>query len=165
VPKEEKSVTKSGKPGIILRKIFLKIDIHRFEKLYKKLEKESFDYLISDRYFYDSVINIEYLKEKNCHSCPCSARINSSRNPEDNKFTGSRIKCGMTKGIIYSDTAIYLQTNPELIMQRERKPDQGLEYLKRKEAIYSNTSNKWNLVTINGNRPPEIIFEELKTLI
>ena len=81
------------------------IDLMRFKKLLKKLEKEGFDYLVSDRYFYDSLINIAYLS------------------PLKRSFRVS----------FRTDVSIYLQSDPEIIMQRERKPDQGIEYLRKKK--------------------------------
>lgn len=143
VPKEEKSVTKSGKPGIILRKIFLKIDIHRFEKLYKKLEKEGFDYIISDRYFYDTIVNIEYL----------------------NYFLTSDVRKRLTSDFKIPDVVIYLSLNPEIIMQRDRKPDQGTEYLKVKKMLYDKLAPVWNLRIIDGNKNKEEIFEAIKKLV
>ena len=128
-PSTIKSVAKAGWLKIFLRKIALRIDLVRFKNLIAKLEKVGYDYLISDRYFYDSVVNIEYLDKNKCHSC-------ESRNPENKEITGSRIKCGMTYNIIKPAIAIYLQTSPEIIMQRERKPDQGLNYLQKKKEIY-----------------------------
>ena len=62
-PRNDKSVTKANWLQIQLRKLALGIDLCRFSKLLKKLEHDGYDYLVSDRYFYDSVINIEYL----CH--------------------------------------------------------------------------------------------------
>jgi len=152
------SVAKSGKLGILLRKIFLKIDLCRFKKLYKKLEKESFDYIVSDRYFYDSVINIEYLKNN-------FLPLEKGELKRDLKDYKSPLTPLLQRGILVPDIAFYLQTNPELIMQRERRPDQGLEYLKKKESLYSNTSNKWNLKVVDGNRNKEEIFAEIKSLI
>lgn len=134
----KKSVTKSGWLGIQLRKLFFMIDLARFRRLYDKLSKSGYDYILSDRYFYDSLINIAYLL-----------------GDKASKFN---------KGIIEPNLAIYLQTDPEVIMQRERIPDQGLEYLQKKNALYSNTSNNWNLITIDGNRSREKIFEEIKNL-
>ena len=131
-----KSNTKSGKLGILLRKIFLRIDICRFEKLVKKLEKNGYDYIVSDRYFYDSVINIEFLS--------ASAQT----------FNFQLIK--------KPDVGVYLQTDPDTIMQRERKPDQGIEYLQKKKELYDNAALTWNLKIINGNRNKEEIFEEIK---
>ena len=32
--------------------------------------------------------------------------------------------------------SFYLQTDPNIIMQRDRKPDQGLEYLQKKKELY-----------------------------
>jgi thymidylate kinase len=133
---KEKSVTKATWFQIALRKIFLRIDIRRFKCLCKKLKKENYAYLLSDRYFYDSLINIAYLeKEKD---------INSSLN------------------IPKSDLAIYLKVDPKIIMQRERFPDQGLDYLQKKEQLLVEAVETWNLMVIDGNRSENIIFEEIK---
>jgi len=49
--KEEKiAVTKANGFQIFLRKMFLKIDLCRFKKLIKKLNREQYDYLLSDSY-------------------------------------------------------------------------------------------------------------------
>jgi thymidylate kinase len=134
-----KSNVKSGKIGILLRKLFLRIDIHRFNQLIDKLEKEGFTHIISDRYFYDSIINIEYL------SLP---KIESS------EFR----KLNLRK----PDVAIYLQTDPEIIMQRQRTPDQGIEYLREKKRLYDSAIYVWKLKVIDGNKNKEEIFEEIK---
>ena len=127
-------VTKANFFQIILRRIFLMIDLMRFKKLLKKLEKEGFDYLVSDRYFYDSLINIAYLS------------------PLKRSFRVS----------FRTDVSIYLQSDPEIIMQRERKPDQGIEYLRKKKELYDEAATVWNLKIIDGNRNKEEIFEEIK---
>ena len=137
---QEKSVTKSGKLGIMLRKIFLKIDICRFRKLTKNLEKEGFDYVLTDRYFYDSVVNIEYLEG---HGGSTSERRSHLRD-------------------IKPDVAIYLETDPEIIMQRERKPDQGISYLEKKKEIFDQYAKIWNLKIIDANKSKEEIFEEVR---
>jgi thymidylate kinase len=131
----QKSVTKSNKLGLTLRKIILPIDIYRFKNSAKKLEKEGYDYVLTDRYFYDSIVNIGYLSG---NDKPTAAKI------------------------IRPDVAIYLRTDPEIIMRRERKPDQGIEYLKRKKEIYDNFAKIWNLKIIDGNRTEEDVFGEIK---
>ena len=136
---DAKSVTEANFFQIILRRIFLMIDLMRFKKLLKKLVKEGFDYLISDRYFYDSIINIEYL------SSPALKR--SFRETLKLRFR--------------PDVSIYLQSDPEIIMQRERKPDQGLEYLKKKKELYDSFALANELKIINGNKNKEEIFEEI----
>ena len=154
--KENKSITRANHFQIWLRKVFLEIDTCRFEKLTLKLEKEGHDYILTDRYFYDNIVNIEYLeKYSECHS-------RESGNLENNNITGSHIKCGMTTKIRKPNTAIYLKVDPEVIMQRERKPDQGTEYLKNKKEIYDNCAKIWNLKIIDGNRSKEEIFKEIK---
>ena len=137
---EAKSVTKAGFFKIILRRIFLMIDLLRFRFLLRKLRNEGFDFLISDRYFFDTAVNIKYLA-KNNKKLPCE------------------------RFILIPDKAIYLKTSPENIMQRERKPDQGIEYLQEKEDLYDEMAKEYNLKIVDGNRGKEEIFEEVKGFI
>lgn len=130
---EEKSVIKANWIQIQLRKMFLLIDILRFKNFIKKAE---FDYILSDRYFFDSAINIKYLSKKD-----------SSLFAE--KFIPS------------PDLKIYLDAEPAIIMQRKRVPDQGIEYLQAKRNLLENNFNKYGLTKIDGNRNPEEIFEEI----
>ncbi|MFZ2976057.1 MAG: hypothetical protein WA055_05530 [Candidatus Moraniibacteriota bacterium] len=141
---KEKSVTHANWFQIFLRKIFLKIDIYRFEKLYKKLEKEGFDYILSDRFFHDSIINIWYLENSKIENYELIENLKL-------KIENSRL--------------FYLQTDPATIMSRERKPDQGIAYLKKKKELYETKISAWNIKTINGNRNKEEIFEEIKKMI
>jgi thymidylate kinase len=134
---ESKSITTASTFQIFLRRIFLMIDIMRFKKLKNKLEKEKYDYILSDRYFHDTVINIDYLRKSNS-TLPCE------------------------KFIIKPDIAIYLNADPEKIMQRERKPDQGIEYLNAKKEIFDQKAIDWNLNIIDGNQEKEVIFIEIK---
>jgi dTMP kinase len=131
------SVTKANWLQIQLRKIALLIDVCRFNRLMRKLK---FDYIISDRYFFDTVINIEYL-------------------------SGSRIKSGMTKWIEERipkpEFAFFVKVTPETIMQRERKPDQGMEYLVAKAKLFADKIKDWNMIVLNGEKNKEEIFEEI----
>ncbi len=138
---KSKSVTKSRRLGIWFRKIALRIDIARFKRLIKKLEKQDFDYILSDRYFYDSAVNIQFLGLGGL---------------------ASKWEKWRESGFIKPNLAIYLKASPELIMRRKRVPDQGIEYLKKKELLYSDASNSWGLLTIDGNKSKEEIFEEIK---
>jgi len=135
---KERSVIKANELQIFLRKIFLQIDLVRFKKLLKKLSRENFDYLLSDRYFYDTLINIEYLSEKEIKNI---------------------------YQIIKPNISIYLQTDPDLIMQRDRKPDQGIDYLIEKKKIYDKYAQIFEMQIVNGNRSKEEIFEEILNLI
>jgi thymidylate kinase len=137
---EERSITKSSWPGIQLRKIFLPIDLWRFEKLCKKLKKESYNYILSDRYFYDSVVNIEYLSGKKLRFIP-------------------KIK--------KPDTSIYLQTDPEAIMTRSKRvPDQGLDFLKAKKKILDEKEKDWNWIILNNtHKDKHETAEEIKKIV
>lgn len=133
---ESKSVIKANIFQIALRKIFLQIDLWRFKKLHTELRNSGYDYILSDRYFYDSIINIEYLSQKSA----------------------------WTPRVQAPDSAFYMETAPELIMQRDRKPDQGLEYLKKKKELYDKYSVVWDMKIIDGNKSKEEIFENIKKL-
>jgi thymidylate kinase len=137
----EKSVTKANWPQIQLRKLFLRLDVWRFGLLCNKLSNNGYDYVLSDRYFYDSVINIKYLE----HQKPATA------SPDIN--------------IPKPDLAIYLLTDPEVIMQRERKPEQGMDYLKEKKALYDNAAGAWSLKIIDGGKNQQEVFEEIKNIL
>ena len=133
----EKSVTKATWFQITLRKIFLQIDTWRFKLLRNKLRNNGYTYILSDRYFYDSLVNIAYLECRDALQC-------------------------VSTGIPKPDLAFYLKADPEIIMQRKRVPDQGREYLQKKEMLFIIAVEKFNLIVIDGNRAENIIFEELK---
>lgn len=134
---ESQSVTKASPISIQMRKLFLKVDIGRFKTLLKKLDNDSYDYLVSDRYFYDSVVNIEYLS---------NGDYNNTAIPKP-------------------DISIYLNASPQIIMTREKIPDQGLEYLKKKKKLYDAKTSQWNWKVVDGNRDKEAIFEEIKSYV
>jgi dTMP kinase len=137
ISKTEKSVTEANWLQIQLRKIALMVDICRFKRLIKKLKV---DYIISDRYFFDSVVNINYL---------------SFRRPTSKSLCAEKF-------IPRPDFAFYIDVKPEVIMQRERKPDQGLEYLVAKEKLFSEKIKKWNMIVIDGEKNKEEIFNIIK---
>ncbi|MFA4817362.1 MAG: hypothetical protein WC608_01395 [Parcubacteria group bacterium] len=135
-----RGVVKANWLQIIMRRIFLMVDLLRFKMLVRKLRGLKYDFLLSDRYFYDTIVNIYFLRRMD-----------------------KKIRC--KNFIIKPDLAIYLSINPENIMQRERKPDQGIEYLMAKKNIFDKKFKKWNLNFIDGNQDKEAIFNELKELV
>ena len=60
----KQALTEASWLTLLLRKLILPIDLLRFHIHVQKLYKQGFDYLLSDRYFYDTLINIEYLAKK-----------------------------------------------------------------------------------------------------
>lgn len=142
--KASKKVTTGEKPGVTsanwitinLRKLAFIIDVFRFHFLKKKLIRKGYDFLITDRYFYDTVVNISYLQKRN---------------------TPSRIE----KYIPKADAAFYLKIQPESIMTRPRVPEQGLQYLKDKKKLYDMYAILWNFRVIDGSASPEALFNQL----
>lgn len=139
-----KSVTKASWTKIQLRKLALFIDLIRFKSFRKNLEKQNYDFLLSDRYFYDTLINISYLEKIS---------------------TGYALRVMGYGHIPIPNFAFYLNTSPESIMQRERVPDQGLDYLQKKKMLLDSFSKENNLTIIDGNRNKEEIFEKIMKTI
>lgn len=131
------SVTQANWLQIQMRKVFLLIDIWRFKLLYRKLTKEDFDFLLSDRYFFDTLINLEYLMKKS---------------------PGLKVE----KHIRQPDLAVYLEISPQDIMKRDRKPDQGSDYLQKKIEIFAERKTHWKMHSIDANRSKEELFSEIK---
>lgn len=132
-----KDVTGASWCKIQLRKIALFIDAFRFKSLVKKLQKNKFDYILTDRYFYDMIINISYLSKK-------------------------KYMPFFLSHIIVPDHKIYLSVDLKNIMSRDDKPAQGIEYLKEKHDLFEQYKINFDLKEINGNRNKEDVFEEIK---
>lgn len=137
---KQESVTKANWLQIQMRKIALFIDIFRFKQIIKKMKV---DYIISDRYFYDTVVNINFLS----HRCPTPTKMFAE------------------KFIPKPDVAFYLKVYPESIMQRDRMPDQGMEYLKAKEKLFEEKIKNWNMATIDGEKNKDEIFKSIIRVI
>jgi thymidylate kinase len=133
-----KSVTSASWFTIFLRKMFLIIDLIRFRFYISKLKKENCDYLLSDRYFYDSIMNIEYLQSSNFNFISYLSSL-----------------------IPHPNYAFYFDADPEKIMRRKRTPEQGLEYLQAKTELFKQKIDEWNFIVIDANRDKEIIFQEI----
>lgn len=128
---------------------FLFIDMVRFWFLRRKLQRENYDYLLSDRFFYDSIINIEYLAQKI-------------------SFLKSTIHLGvkiLAKWMPKADTVFYFDIAPEAIMSRELAPEQGIEYLRVKLALFRQKIPQWKMIVIDANREKKVIFEEILSKI
>lgn len=133
--KKPRAITRAGWLKVQLRKIFLLIDVRRFQKLLQKLEKDGYDFILSDRYFYDSIVNIQYLEGM-------TANLPEIEIPKP-------------------EIAFFMDIRPRQIMERESKPEQGLDYLRVKTALFRNSLEKWNMQTINADRDKEDVFEDI----
>lgn len=135
---KSKSVTKASSQKIFLRKIALLIDLYRFKKYQQKLKKNGIAFLIADRYFYDQIINILFL---------------------ENKQTLTGLLKMAEKEIARPNQYFWINTNPETAIRREREIDQNIAYLKKKQQLYQTFSRHWQMRIINGDQPKEKIAE------
>jgi len=78
---------------------------------------------------------------------------------------GKNSKLFFEKYILKPDFAFYMDVKPEIIMQRERKPDQGMEYLRAKEKLFSDKIKDWDLIVLNGENNKSEIFSEIRSKI
>lgn len=136
---KKRDVAKASWHAIQLRKIALFIDIFRFKLLIKQNEK-NYDYLLTDRYFYDMIVNIAYLEKK-----------------EYQPFFYSQI--------IVPDVRFLLRIKPEYIMIRNNPPAQGRDYLEKKNELFEKYSIQFKLTPIDGGRSQEIVFNDILSKI
>lgn len=132
--------TKSGWLGIFLRKTVFFLDIVRFRFFVNKLRRAGITHLLSDRYFYDTLVNIAYLD---------GTRLNTP-------FTRLAARC-----IPKPDKAYYLQVTPEKVMERARKPEQGLQYLKDKTLLFDEAATAWSFITLDADRPIDEVSRQI----
>jgi thymidylate kinase len=144
-PGREKAVTKASWLSLVLREKFLLIDMIRFTFLRRSLEGQGYDYLLSDRSFYDSVVNLEYLAR-------------------DVRFFSWPIRLGITWLAKYApkgDICFYFDLTPEAIMTRERAPEQGIDYLRAKMELFKNHTAEWDLIVIDASQTEENVFQDI----
>ncbi len=125
---------------VVLRKIALIIDIIRFHYLVARLKRNGYDVLISDRFFFDTVINIRYLSRKYRRS--------------------------ILEYIVPQPHISLLLTIPvQEIMCRDRVPEQGAAYLEAKTKLFRDRKDIWNMHTIDAAHDRDTVFNDILTTI
>ena len=142
MPGKEKAVTRASWLTVVLMMKFLAIDMIRFRLLRRKLQRERYDYILSDRYFYDSIINIDYLSRDYW-----------------------KLEIGNWKLLAKPDMAFYFDIDAETIMARERAPEQGTDYLRTKIGLFRAKLKGWDMTVIDATRPRETVAAEIRKII
>ncbi len=130
-----KDVSQASWGAIFLRKVALLIDVIRFRFFVKKVAK-THDYLLTDRYFYDIIVNISYLQKKTYHPF-------------------------FFHWITVPDKRFFLSVNPEYIMMRDNPPAQGHDYLVAKNDLFHNAFNTYHLTVIDGSKYVDVVFADI----
>ncbi len=144
---KEKAVTQASLITLLLREKFLFVDFIRFQFWRRHLRIEGYDYIISDRSFYDSLINIEYL------------------NLEQNS---SLVRFGLWwLGLFLpkADQVFFFELTPEDILTRSRVPEQGEQYLREKLTLFRVKKTTWRLISIDATESKEVILKNLQEKI
>lgn len=141
-----KSVVKAGKFAIFLRKIALILDILHFNRFKTKLcNNKGYDYILTDRYFYDQIINILYLEKNSKKSQPPALW---------QKIAEKLIK--------KPDLAIFIQVSPEIALSRDREIEQGKQFLTDKQKLFDTFKDTWKIKVVNGEGTTKNVFEKIK---
>ncbi|NTW13563.1 MAG: hypothetical protein HGA31_00840 [Candidatus Moranbacteria bacterium] len=137
VPGRESASMHASFLSLKLRKLFLAIDLFRIRFLLQSLERSGTDILFSDRYFYDSIVNIAFLSGD------------------------KQVRSVLARYIPRPDTAFFLDVTPEEIMRRDRIPEQGLEYISAKLELFRSKLDEWEMVRIDAGRSKDEVFASI----
>jgi thymidylate kinase len=121
----------------------------RFRFYFAKLRREGCDYILSDRYFFDTIINIQYLE------------TNNHQQPTIDNNTVSPLLSAICYLLSAPNVAFYFDADPEAIMRRDRAPEQGIDYLRIKRKLFKQKLSAWNMIPIDANRDKDVILEEI----
>ncbi|MBP7811467.1 MAG: hypothetical protein KA054_01330 [Candidatus Moranbacteria bacterium] len=150
-PGQEKAITRASVLTLLLRQKLLFLDLFRFRRFLARLEREEYGYLLSDRSFFDSLIHLEYL------ALPHGSAL---------RFLWWRTRANLLESYLPKpDTAFYFDLDPQVIMSRERTPEQGIEYLHKKQSLFQTKISSWNMHVVTADRPKERIFDSLLTIL
>ncbi|MDQ5976112.1 MAG: Thymidylate kin protein [Patescibacteria group bacterium] len=150
-PGQEKAVTETSLLTLLLRQKLLFLDLFRFRRFLARLEREEYDYLLSDRSFFDSLIHLEYL------ALPHQNAL---------RFLGWRTRADLLESSLPKpDIAFYFDLDPQIILSRERTPEQGIEYLHAKQSLFRAKVSSWNMHVLAADRPKELVFDSLLTIL
>ena len=141
VPGKDPAVTKASFASLLLRKILLFVDIVRFVFYKRKIDRSGVDFLLSDRYFYDSIVNLEYLAGGTSSAKYFDSPLSIVQRP---------------------DCAFYLRITPEEVLKRDRVPEQGSEYLERKFDILEERKKNWHLIEIDASLGREAVSKSIQ---
>lgn len=138
-PGSEKASMSASWSTLCLRKISLLIDLIAFRAYVRSLKRAHTDILLSDRYFYDSIVNVEYL-------------------------SGSRPFRSFERFVIRPDIAFFLDASPESILKRENAPEQGRSYIENKQKLFQDKVTRWHLIRIDADRPISEVFLQIRDI-
>lgn len=137
VPEHKKpDVTRASWTAIQFRKIALLIDVIRFRFLLTRLSHQDYTHMLSDRYFYDMIINISYL-------------------------SGTKYMPFFRALITKPHHAFFLSVDPDEIMRRKDVPQQGFEYLLTKDTLYQEYAKLFHMSLIDGYDEPQTILRRV----
>lgn len=139
------AVTSATWCQVQLRKLALLVDIIRFRYHLHRAVLD-YDFILSDRFFYDQIINIDYLQ----------------RVMPGNRF--SFYVRFVLRLIPRPDLAIYLRVSPASILERSRMIEQGSDYLEKKFSLYQIYASRLKLTVVDGDRPQESVMQVIRKL-
>lgn len=144
VPGQESAVTKASFAGSLLRIFFLALDGLRFRSYTSTLKKSGVTAVVSDRFFQDSLFNIAFLS--------------------NNLLIRFLVRI-LSRMLPIPDHTFYLKLTAQDILNRERVPEQGQEYLEKKIVLYNNPPFSWSAQTIDATQSPSAIHQSIVRIL
>lgn len=146
--KPAKAVTKASKTTIYLRKLMLIIDSMRFHLFISSLKAgRMYDFLLIDRYFYDQIVNVHYLKRNFAPK---------------RKSAWQRL---VEDIILKPDFSLFIKVDSKIAISRDRDIEQGEQFLKDKQSIFDTFLSDWDIQVIDGNGSIKEVQEEIAKTI
>ena len=148
-PGQHKAITHASWFSLLVRQKFLLIDMLRFRCFLHKLRKDGYDYLLSDRSFYDVFINLEYLALQN--------------RP---RFLLWNFRMNLIERMLPRlDMAFYFDIPAESVMSRQKVPEQGIEYVRIKISLFKNKIAAWQMIVIDASQTQEMVSTQISNNI
>lgn len=145
-PGSEKANVSASPFSVLLRTLALLIDLAAFRLLILSLRTDGVDVLLSDRYFYDSIVNILYLSRKN--------------RTDGTGIAGLPLRLAEAC-VVRPDFAFFLDIAPEAVMSRETAPEQGEAYIAAKRELFLERIPAWNLLHVDADRDKTDIASDI----
>lgn len=134
------SKTSASGVSIFLRMCFLIVDSVRFWLLKNSLARRGYTAIVSDRSFFDIVVNIRFLQ--------------------------GRTQIGLLERIVpRADTAFLLSVEPARIMARDRAPEQGQAYLEKKNTLLHGRAALWHMTIVDADQPINDVTHTILALL
>ncbi|NTW14891.1 MAG: hypothetical protein HGA38_00805 [Candidatus Moranbacteria bacterium] len=143
-PGSEHANVTASPVSVFLRTCSLLVDLIAFPFHRWRLGRQGYDILLSDRYFFDTIVNIEYLAGLRRHRCTLLPLAETL--------------------VERPDLSFFLDIDPESVMRRDNAPEQGIEYVRAKRDRFRTHITDWGFRVLDADREKNDLSAEIKEI-